>query len=130
MSDLFKNIKWNDQGLVPVVVQQIETMQVLMLAWMNREALLETIESSRATYWSRTRKKLWRKGEQSGHFQEVKDIRLDCDQDTLLLLVDQVGLACHTGRKHCFFYRWDVELGWKITDPVLRDPKEIYRDAE
>ncbi|NDU80086.1 MAG: phosphoribosyl-AMP cyclohydrolase [Ferrovum sp.] len=130
MSYLFKDINWNEQGLVPVVVQHYETMQVLMLAWMNREALLETIESNRATYWSRSRKKLWRKGEQSGHFQDIKDIRLDCDQDTLLLLVDQVGFACHTGRKHCFFYRWDSELGWKITDPVLRDPKEIYRDAE
>jgi phosphoribosyl-AMP cyclohydrolase len=119
-------IAWNQDGLLPVVVQDYRTHEVLMLAWMNEQALQATITSGLATYFSRSRQKLWQKGEQSGNLQLVKEIRLDCDGDTLLLLVEQKnGIACHTGRRTCFYYKWE-EGGWQVVEPVLKDPKEWY----
>ncbi len=119
-------IKWTADGLVPVVAQEAGSGRVLMLAWMNHEALAETATSGRAVYWSRSRKKLWRKGEESGHVQTVKDIRLDCDADVVLLTVEQAGgIACHTGRHSCFYRR--LEQGqWLAVDPVLKDASRIY----
>ena len=121
-------VPWNEQGLIPVVTQEFSTGKVLTLAWMNREALAETASSGQAVYWSRSRNKLWRKGEESGHVQRIAEIRLDCDSDAILLRVDQVGgIACHTGRESCFFRK--LENGrWVSTDPVLKDPKLIYGD--
>lgn len=119
-------INWSDDGLVPVIAQEAGSGKVLMVAWMNREAVKLTAETGRAVYWSRSRKKLWHKGEESGHFQKVKDIYLDCDEDVLLLTVEQIGgIACHTGRHNCFFNK--LENGqWVVTAPVIKDPKEIY----
>jgi phosphoribosyl-AMP cyclohydrolase len=119
-------VKWNSDGLVPVITQEFATKQVLTLAWMNREALQLTYETGHAVYWSRSRQKLWHKGEQSGHQQVIKSIRIDCDQDAVLLEVEQKGgIACHTGRHHCFFNK--LEDGeWQPTEPVLKDPDEIY----
>jgi phosphoribosyl-AMP cyclohydrolase len=120
-------VPWNDQGLVPVVTQEFSTGRVLTLAWMNREALAETAHSGEAVYWSRSRGKLWRKGEESGHTQKVRELRLDCDSDAILLRVDQTGgIACHTGRESCFFRK--LENGrWVTTDHVLKDPAVIYK---
>ena len=120
-------VPWNEQGLIPVVTQEIATGRVLTLAWMNREALAETAASGQAVYWSRSRNKLWRKGEESGHVQRIVEIRLDCDSDAILLRVDQIGgIACHTGRESCFFRK--LENGrWVTTDPVLKDPAAIYK---
>ena len=120
-------VPWNDQGLVPVITQDISSGRVLTLAWMNREALMKTASSGEAVYWSRSRKKLWRKGEESGHTQKVRELRLDCDADAILLKVDQAGgIACHTGRESCFFRK--LEDGrWVTTDPVLKDPADIYK---
>ena len=120
-------IKWTSDGLVPAIAQEAVSGRVLMVAWMNREALLETANTGRGVYWSRSRAKLWRKGEESGNVQKVSEIRLDCDQDVILLQIDQVGgIACHTGRHSCFYQR--LENGeWSTVDPVLKDPKEIYR---
>ena len=120
-------IKWQQDGLVPVVAQEAGSGRVLTLAWMNREALDRTVQSGEAHYWSRSRRKLWRKGEESGHVQKVKSVRLDCDDDVVLLEVEQAGgIACHTGRHSCFFQR--LEGGrWVVTDPVLKDPKDIYK---
>lgn len=119
-------ICWNEQGLVPVIAQEEMTHNVLMLAWMNREALQLTVEQQRAVYWSRSRNKLWFKGEESGHIQQVKEIRLDCDNDVILLIVAQVGgIACHTGRQHCFFQKLQ-EGQWIAVDPVIKDPQTIY----
>jgi phosphoribosyl-AMP cyclohydrolase len=120
-------VPWNDQQLIPVITQDAATAKVLTLAWMNREALSQTVERGEAVYWSRSRKKLWRKGEESGHVQKVREIRLDCDADAVLLLVEQVGgIACHTGRERCFFRK--LEKGrWVETDPVLKDPALIYK---
>ena len=119
-------IKWDDKGLVPVIAQEENTGKVLMFAWMNREALIKTVERKEAVYWSRSRRKLWPKGEQSGHVQKVKEIRLDCDNDVVLLTVEQVGeIACHTGRKSCF-YKKLVDGEWQETDPVIKQPSEIY----
>ena len=119
-------IKWDQHGLVPAIAQDVESGRVLMFAWMNREALQVTAETMTAVYWSRSRKALWRKGEQSGHSQQVLEIRLDCDGDVIILLVAQAGgIACHTGRESCF-YRRLIDGQWQTTDPVLRDPKEIY----
>jgi phosphoribosyl-AMP cyclohydrolase len=119
-------IKWSQDGLVPAIAQETGSGRVLMVAWMNREALQETAASGNAVYWSRSRKRLWRKGEESGHVQKVRSIRLDCDEDVILLEVEQIGgIACHTGRANCFFRR--LEDGqWVVTDAVLKDPGEIY----
>ncbi len=119
-------VAWNADGLVPVIAQETGTGQVLMLAWMNREALRLTAEEGRAVYWSRSRRRIWRKGEDSGHVQRIVSIRLDCDGDTVLLEVEQDGgIACHTGRHHCF-YRCLEDDGWRTVEPVVRDPDEIY----
>ena len=118
---------WNDDGLVAAVAQDATSGELLMLAWMNRESLAETAATGRAVYWSRSRARLWRKGEESGHVQHVREIRLDCDGDAVLLKVEQQGgIACHTGRRSCFFRRLD-DARWHEVDPVLKDPGEIYR---
>ena len=119
-------IKWDAEGLVPAVAQDAASGRILMLAWMNREALELTAKQGQAVYWSRSRGRLWRKGEESGHVQRVREIRLDCDGDAVLLSVEQVGgIACHTGRERCFYRR--LEAGaWAETDPVLKDPGDIY----
>ncbi|MCU0969463.1 MAG: phosphoribosyl-AMP cyclohydrolase [Rubrivivax sp.] len=124
------HVKWDERGLVPAIAQEAGSNDVLMMAWMNREALAETARSGRAVYWSRSRGRLWRKGEESGHVQQVHEIRLDCDQDVVLLKVTQLGhdpgIACHTGRHSCFFERLDNGC-WHAVDPVLEDPERIYR---
>ena len=124
------HVKWDPQGLVPVIVQEASSRDVLMFAWMNREALQRTFELGRSVFFSRSRRKLWFKGEESGHVQTVQEIRMDCDNDVLLLLVTQLGhapsIACHTGRHSCFFSLLDNGV-WTITDPVLKDPQTIYR---
>lgn len=120
------NIAWTTEGLVPVIVQEIGSGHVLMFAWMNREALALTAQRGKAVYWSRSRGKLWCKGEESGHEQIVHDIRLDCDNDVLLLTVEQVGgIACHTGRHHCFFQQLQDDA-WVTVEPVIKDPGKIY----
>lgn len=119
-------VNWNEEGLVPAIAQDATSGDILMVAWMNREALKQTVERGEAVYWSRSRKKLWHKGEESGHIQKVKEIRLDCDEDVILLKVEQVGgIACHTGRRSCFFQRL-IDGEWKAVEPVLKDPHEIY----
>jgi phosphoribosyl-AMP cyclohydrolase len=120
-------INWSEDGLVPAIAQDAETGRVLMFAWMDREALKRTVALGEAVYWSRSRKKLWHKGEESGHTQRVKEIRVDCDQDVVLLSIEQVGgIACHTGRESCFFSV--LQNGqWVDTDPVLKNPDEIYK---
>lgn len=119
-------VRWTADGLVPVVAQEAGTGQVLMVAWMNREALALTAEEGHAVYWSRSRGRLWRKGEESGHRQKVLEIRLDCDEDVVLLKVEQAGgIACHTGRHHCF-YRVLKEGRWETVEPVLKSPDSIY----
>lgn len=124
--DWLDEVPWNDQGLVPVVTQDAASGRVLTLAWMNRDALAKTAEAGEAVYWSRSRSKLWHKGEESGFTQKVREIRMDCDADTILLLVEQVGgIACHTGRASCFFRKLDNGK-WVETDPVLKDPSAIY----
>ncbi len=121
-------IQWDKQGLVPVIAQEVGSNEVLMLAWMNQEALSLTVKEGIAVYWSRSRGKLWRKGEESGHQQIVKDLRLDCDNDVILLRVEQKGgIACHTGRHSCFFKKL-VDDHWQTVDPVLKDPKQIYKN--
>ena len=124
--DWLDQIHWNEQGLVPAMAQDAATGRALMLAWMNRESLTTSLREGRAVYWSRSRNRLWRKGEESGHVQVLREVRLDCDGDTLLLLVEQLGdIACHTGRLSCFYRR--LEDGrWQVMDPVIRDPNEIY----
>lgn len=122
------DIRWDDQGLVPVIVQEADSSDVLMFAWMNREALLRTAEIGEAVFWSRSRRKLWHKGEESGHVQKVLEIRTDCDNDVILLKVEQAGgIACHTGRHSCFFQRHLDDGTWQITAPVLKDPEDIYK---
>jgi len=119
-------VKWNSDGLAPAIAQEVNTGKVLTLAWMNREALAATVKEGRAVYWSRARRKLWRKGEESGHVQVVKDVRLDCDNDTLLLLVEQQGgIACHTGRERCFHQRLQ-DGRWVTVEPVIKSEQEIY----
>jgi phosphoribosyl-AMP cyclohydrolase len=126
MSDWLDAVKWTADGLVPAVAQDADSGEVLMVAWMNRESLRLTVEERRAVYWSRSRAKLWRKGEESGHVQELEEIRLDCDGDTVLLRVRQLGgIACHTGRRHCFYQRLAGEL-WETVEPVIKDPGQIY----
>ena len=122
-------IKWDADGLVPVIAQERGSGDVLMFAWMNRQALQATADSGQAVYWSRSRQRLWRKGEESGHVQQVHDIRMDCDNDVLLIRVTQLGhepgIACHTGRHSCFFQRYDNGR-WQPVEPVLKDPGQIY----
>jgi phosphoribosyl-AMP cyclohydrolase len=119
-------VKWTADGLVPVIAQEEGSGRVLMFAWMNREALELTAREGRAVYWSRSRGKLWRKGEESGNVQRVKEMRLDCDNDVILLSIEQLGgIACHTGRHSCFFKVFDGN-GWQSVDPVLKDPQQIY----
>ena len=128
MTDNWLNkINWAQDGLVPAVAQDAGSGRVLMVAWMNREALQKTVASGEAHYWSRSRKKIWRKGEDSGHVQKVTGVRLDCDEDVVLLEVEQAGgIACHTGRPSCFYQK--LESGaWIATDAVIKDPAEIYR---
>ena len=125
-SDWLDQIKWTDDGLVPVIAQETGSGKVLMLAWMNREALALTLQEGRAIYWSRSRNKLWRKGEESGHVQLLKDIRLDCDNDVVLLEVEQLGgIACHTGRHNCFYQQLQ-DGEWLVVEPVIKDPSKIY----
>jgi phosphoribosyl-AMP cyclohydrolase len=123
-------VPWNREGLITAVAQDASSGRILMVAWMNREALQQTAERREAVYWSRSRKKLWHKGEESGHVQKVQELRLDCDADTVLLKVEQVaGIACHTGRASCF-YRKLEDGKWVSTDPVLKDPQLIYKDKD
>jgi phosphoribosyl-AMP cyclohydrolase len=126
VTEWLNEVPWDKDGLIPVVTQEASSGRVLTLAWMNRDALAETAKGGEAVYWSRSRKKLWRKGEESGNTQKIREIRLDCDSDAILLRVDQAGgIACHTGRASCFFRK--LESGkWVETDPVLKDPKRIY----
>ena len=125
--DWIKDIAWDDNGLLPVIVQEASTGDVLMFAWMNREALTRTAELRDSVFWSRSRGRLWHKGEESGHTQKVLDMRLDCDRDVLLLKVEQAGgIACHTGRHSCFFHSL-TDDHWDVVDPVIKDPDEIYR---
>ena len=128
MPDSWLNkVNWTHEGLVPVIAQEAGTGQVLMFAWMNRDALKQTVETGEAVYWSRSRKRLWHKGEESGHVQKIKAIRLDCDEDVLLLSVEQIGgIACHTGRHSCFFQKLEGRQ-WQAVEPVLKDPGEIYK---
>ena len=120
------DLSWDRDGLVPAIAQDARSGRVLMVAWMNREALKETASSGRAVYWSRSRRRLWRKGEESGHAQQVREIRIDCDADVVLLSVEQIGgIACHTGRESCF-YRKLGGTGWEQVDEVLKDPRRIY----
>lgn len=125
--DWLSEVSFDAAGLVPVIAQDAASRRILMVAWANREALAETAQTRRAVYWSRSRGRLWRKGEESGHTQQVREIRLDCDGDVVLYAVEQVGgIACHTGRESCFFRRLGDD-GWDIADPVLQDPELIYR---
>ena len=126
MTEWLNEVPWDKDGLIPVVTQDAASGRVLTLAWMNRDALAETASSGEAVYWSRSRKKLWRKGEESGHVQSVREILLDCDQDAVVLKVQQTGgIACHTGRHSCFFLRL-AGNEWVEAEPVLKDPKDIY----
>lgn len=128
MSNWLEQVAWNEQGLVPVIAQEATSGDVLMFAWMNREALALTAERSVAVYYSRSRQKLWHKGEESGHAQKVVEIRLDCDNDVVLLKVEQIGaIACHTGRHSCFFQKFE-NTDWVIDKPVIKDPKKIYQE--
>jgi len=135
MMDWLDQIQWDAQGLVPVIAQEKDSGDVLMFAWMNREALARTAELGEAVYWSRSRNRLWHKGEESGHVQKVHSIRIDCDQDVVLLRITQLGhepgIACHTGRHSCFFEELrttaDGQRAWQAVDPVLKDPATIYR---
>ncbi len=119
-------VQWTADGLVPAIAQDFQSGKILMMAWMNREALALTVKEQRAIYWSRSRGKLWRKGEESGHVQTLHDIRLDCDSDVILLQVEQLGgIACHTGRQHCF-YKTLSDGQWQAVEPVIKDPDSIY----
>jgi len=127
---LLADVKWDAQGLIPAIAQDWESGEVLMLAWMNRESLSLTIAEGRAIYWSRSRGAIWRKGEESGHVQQLKELRLDCDRDTVLMKVEQLGgIACHTGRPHCFYQLLDNGT-WKITEQVVKAPEDIYGKKE
>ena len=127
MTDWLDQLKWNSDGLLPAIAQDQQTGEVLMLAWMNREALRLSHEQGRAVYWSRSRQKLWIKGEVSGHEQQLREIRVDCDADVVLLQVEQIGgIACHTGRRRCFF-RLLKDGEWEIDEEIIKNPDEIYR---
>jgi phosphoribosyl-AMP cyclohydrolase len=127
MTTWLDDVPWSADGLIAAVAQDVRTGRVLTVAWMNREALAQTAASGEAVYWSRSRRRLWRKGEESGHVQKVRELRLDCDADTVLLQVEQLGgIACHTGRESCFYRK--LENGsWVTVDPVLKDPSLIYK---
>ncbi|MFC3607705.1 phosphoribosyl-AMP cyclohydrolase [Stutzerimonas tarimensis] len=121
-------INWNEDGLVPAIAQDHQSGRVLMMAWMNRESLGLTVQENRAIYWSRSRGRLWRKGEESGHVQKLHELRLDCDADVIILMVEQLGgIACHTGRESCF-YRLYRDGGWQTVDAVIKDPHAIYKE--
>lgn len=125
-ADIVSEVKWNEQGLIPAIVQSADNGQVLMLAWMDEAALLNTIKTQKAHFWSRSRQASWMKGETSGHTQEVIELRLDCDSDTVLLKVKQHGgIACHTGRARCFYKRYDNDQ-WVTDEDVIKDPTDIY----
>jgi phosphoribosyl-AMP cyclohydrolase len=127
-SQWLDEVVWDAQGLVPAIAQDAASGEVLMFAWMNREALALTAATGHAVYWSRSRGRLWHKGEESGHTQKVLELRVDCDKDVVLLKIEQIGgIACHTGRRSCFFNRLDG-TGWQDVEPVLKDPKLIYGD--
>ena len=127
MSSWLDQIRWTEDGLVPVIAQEEGTGQILMFAWMNRESLAMTEDKGEAIYWSRSRNKLWHKGEESGHVQKVKSIRTDCDNDVVLITIEQVGgIACHTGRHSCFYQQLKDEE-WQAVEPVIKDPAAIYR---
>ena len=120
-------LAWDGDGLIPAIAQDAATGEVLMFAWMNRESLALTVRTGNAVYWSRSRRRLWRKGEESGHTQKIVELRADCDKDVILLRIEQVGgIACHTGRRSCFFNLLD-DGRWNDVEPVLKDPKEIYK---
>ena len=129
MTSYLDKVNWNEDGLVPVVAQDVESGRLLMQAWANRESLQASIEEGRAVYWSRSRSRLWRKGEESGNVQKLVDVYMDCDNDTLCFKVQQIGgIACHTGRESCFFQK--LENGeWKASEPVLKDPAEMYGNS-
>lgn len=121
-------LAWDKDGLIPAIAQDAETNDVLMFAWMNRDALARTVETGEAVYFSRSRGRLWHKGEESGHTQKIREIRIDCDNDVVLLKIEQVGgIACHTGRRSCFFQKYLADGLWEAVDPVLKDPKDIYK---
>ncbi len=123
-------IKWNEAGLAPAIAQERDSGRILMVAWMNRQALRATLEQGRAVYFSRSRQKLWRKGEESGHVQQVEEVRIDCDADAVLMQVRQIGgIACHTGRHSCFYLRYR-DGKWVAVDPVLKEPSVIYRSVD
>lgn len=125
--DFTEQVAWNDQGLAPAIAQDAASGEILMMAWMNPESLRLSLQEQRAIYWSRSRGKLWRKGEESGNVQKLHAIHLDCDGDTLLLKVEQIGdIACHTGRRHCFYRQLNAQKQWEITDPIVKDPQTLY----
>jgi len=127
--DWLDEIKWTEDGLVPAIAQDAETGEVLMFAWMNRESLALSAREGRAVYFSRSRGRLWPKGEESGHVQRIREIRVDCDKDVVLLKIEQLGgIACHTGRRSCFYFRLE-DGDWQAAEPVLKDPDEIYRSS-
>ena len=129
MSNWLDEIQWNSDGLIPAIAQDYATGQVLMVAWLNRESLALTVKEQRAIYWSRSRQKLWRKGEESGHVQKLHEVRLDCDADVIILRVEQIGgIACHTGRHNCF-YRILNNGQWQTVEPVIKDPHDIYQGS-
>lgn len=125
-AELLEKVKYDEKGLIPAIAQQYDSKEVLMMAWMNRESLIETLETGRVCYWSRSRQNYWRKGEESGQIQLLKELRFDCDGDTILLLVDQTGPACHTGRRSCFYTLIDGDKA-KITSEPLIDPESLYK---
>ena len=121
-------LAWDKDGLIPAIAQDAETNDVLMFAWMNRDALARTVETGEAVYFSRSRGRLWHKGEESGHTQKIREIRIDCDNDVVLLKIEQIGgIACHTGRRSCFFQKYLADGRWEAVDQVLKDPKDIYK---
>ncbi|MDY6891623.1 MAG: phosphoribosyl-AMP cyclohydrolase [Pseudomonadota bacterium] len=128
-ADWLEQIKWDEKGLVPAIAQDCRTGRILMVAWMNQEALRLTVAEQRAIYWSRSRNRIWRKGEESGHLQKLHELRLDCDGDVVLLSVEQVGgIACHTGRESCFYRVLRNGSEWEVVDPVRKNPKQIYTE--
>jgi len=128
-SNWLDELKWDDKGLIPAIAQDEKTAKVVMFAWMNRESLAMTVETGRAVYWSRSRAKIWPKGEESGHVQKIKSIRVDCDKDVILLGIEQIGgIACHTGRESCFYFELEADKKqWQAVEPVLKNPQDIYK---